>query len=156
MDFVRIPLVIIYGHKIQFYNVKPFKWMKETFYYFWLYFKIYSVMIEVSRQTNSSQRPLLFSFQMLIRFNGVMKCSFRCFSDKKNVHVWTSMANMPSKWFSLSYTFSQVLKNYPVFWTQKVVYVYFQLIEYKINICRDLLGLYIICYEHCTWPSLRP
>ena len=123
-----LPLVIIYGQKIQFNNATTLKWMKETFYYFWLYFKIYSEMIEVSRQTNSSQRPLLFSFQMLIRFNGVMKCSFRCFSDKKNVHVWTSMVNMPSKWFSISDKLSQA-------W-----------IEYVCTPA-SLLLIYIICYE---------
>ena len=130
-----LPLVIIYGKKIRFNNATTLKWMKETFYYFWLYFKIYSEMIEVSRQTNSSQRPLLFSFQMLIRFNGVMKCSFRCFSDKKNVHVWTYITNMPCKWFTFRDTLSQGLKYYLVFGTQKVVCR--QLIKYKFNICGD-------------------
>ena len=129
------PLVIIYGQKIRFNNPTTLKWMKETFYYFWLYFKIYSEMIEVSRQTNSSQRPLLFSFQMLIRFNGVMKCSFRCFSDKKNVHVWTYITNMPCKQFPFRDTLSQGLKYYLVFGTQKVVCR--QLIKYKFNICGD-------------------
>ena len=131
-----LPLVIIYGQKIQFNIATTIKWMKETFYYFWLYFKIYSEMIEVSRQTNSSQRPLLFSFQMLIRFNGVMKCSFRCFSDKKNVQrLNLQTTNMPSKWFSFSDALSQTLKYYLVFGTQKVVCR--QLIKYKFNIWGD-------------------
>ena len=109
LEYSFLPLVIIYGQKIQFNIATTIKWMKETFYYFWLYFKIYSEMIEVSRQTNSSQRPLLFSFQMLIRFNSVMKCSFRCFSDKKNVQrLNLQTTNMPSKWFSLAMHFHKL------------------------------------------------
>ena len=122
LEYSFLPLVIIYGQKIRFNNATALKWMKETFYYFWLYFKIYSEMIEVSRQTNSSQRPLLFSFQMLIRFNGVMKCSFRCFSDKNNVQrLNLQTTNMPSKWFSFSDALSQTLKYYLGFGTQKIV-----------------------------------